>query len=474
MKKKWISFLLAVAITLAANPAHAHAALTPTGEHAQHAIQTASSWAVEPINEAISKRLFLPDYSLDYQSSITRMDFCTIAVRWLEYAMGETIDVILYEKGLSIDETAFDDFAYLPIVNESKYVYAAYALGITNGIGENLFGPLNTIDRQQAATFVQRTLKVAGASMSAASQADFTDMAQAASWAAESINYVRAHTIMNGTSTNPPRFSPTLTYTYEQALATFARIDRDALLPYPAKQVPTVYGIALGDSKAQVEKKMGTPNRVFPCTSGTMYVYHSEDYTTFVTASFADATGKVTSLYTTGFKGFDRNDMIGQRVLVTTYADVYDNGRVYASSFSDPYAFYTAGVTEEEAQTAHIFALTNAFRALHSAAPLTWNEALETAAQNHAEDMRANNYFDHISPSGSTSLSRALAAGYPQESTTMLLGENINMEYASAEEVLNSWVNSSGHRTNMLIPYYEELGVGHKDIFYVQVFGTRQ
>jgi len=471
MQKRIMAFLLALLLTLSATPNRASAGTLSYAEaYALKLLETASPWALQSIHEATEKHLFSIHNVSSYTENISRMNFCSIAIRWLEYATGKGIQTILREKGLTLDTSAFDDLGYLSGTDAITDILAAYALGITNGIGARIFGPHYSIDRQQAATLVVRTLQVAGADVADCPQADFTDLPQAESWAVSAISFVRAHGIMNGTGAEPPRFSPKTLYTFEQAIATFNNIDRDALLPYPTAAQPTVYGISLGDTAAQVRTKLGEPDRRFPCTNGHMYVYHDETYNAFVTVAFAETTGKAVSIYTMGESSMDTNALLERGHAIIEYIDDNDRGRVYAREVVSPRELYTAGDSID--LSGHIFELTNAFRALHGRSILTWNNALAKSAEGHALDMFTNNYFSHAGLNGSNSLTRALAAGYHGSYSTVV-GENICMGYFTAESAMDGWINSPGHRENLLLAEYAELGVGCLNGYNVQNFGRR-
>lgn len=121
-----------------------------------------------------------------------------------------------------------------------------------------------------------------------------------------------------------------------------------------------------------------------------------------------------------------------------------------------------------------ILQLVNAERRKVGAAPLTLNAKLNQAAQNHTNDMVAKKYFAHNSPSGSTMVKRVNAVGY----TYRTIGENIAAGNASAAGTMTQWMNSPGHRRNILNPSFKELGVGYAPAndqyrhYWTQVFGT--
>ena len=87
--------------------------------------------------------------------------------------------------------------------------------------------------------------------------------------------------------------------------------------------------------------------------------------------------------------------------------------------------------------------------------------------------MRNNNFFDHTGSAGSDVGARATAAGYNWNT----IGENIGSGSVTPEAMMDLWMNSDGHRANILSPNYTELGVGIDEqgmTLWVQVFGRPQ
>lgn len=113
--------------------------------------------------------------------------------------------------------------------------------------------------------------------------------------------------------------------------------------------------------------------------------------------------------------------------------------------------------TVDEALANEVLNLVNMERARAGCAPLTLDSRLTAAAQNHSEDMAVNNYFDHTSPDGTTAAQRVTRAGYNWSAT----GENIAAGYATPAQVMAGWMQSQGHRANILNCAYTHLGVGH-------------
>jgi len=104
-----------------------------------------------------------------------------------------------------------------------------------------------------------------------------------------------------------------------------------------------------------------------------------------------------------------------------------------------------------------VLELTNQFRAQNGLSALKLNTELNAAAQNHSQDMAVSDYFSHTGKNGSQPWDRAKAVGYEARS----MGENIAAGYTTPEAVVQGWINSPGHRANLLNANYTELGVGY-------------
>ncbi|WP_339133821.1 sigma-70 family RNA polymerase sigma factor [Streptomyces sp. f51] len=103
-----------------------------------------------------------------------------------------------------------------------------------------------------------------------------------------------------------------------------------------------------------------------------------------------------------------------------------------------------------------VVALVNKERAAAGCGPVTEDPQLEKAAQAHSDDMAARNFFEHTNPDGADPGQRITAAGY-QWST---YGENIAMGQQTPQSVMDSWMNSPGHRANILNCSFKNIGVG--------------
>ncbi|KPI22632.1 SCP-like extracellular [Actinobacteria bacterium OK074] len=120
-----------------------------------------------------------------------------------------------------------------------------------------------------------------------------------------------------------------------------------------------------------------------------------------------------------------------------------------------------------------VVALTNAERAAAGLPPLAVDPLLTVAAQAHSADMVARDFYAHTSPEGGEPWDRAAAAG----STRRTIGENIACGQRSAAEVVTGWMNSPGHRANILKPAFTHIGVGfvgggRAGTYWTQLFGA--
>ncbi|WP_433464686.1 CAP domain-containing protein [Spirillospora sp. CA-128828] len=112
----------------------------------------------------------------------------------------------------------------------------------------------------------------------------------------------------------------------------------------------------------------------------------------------------------------------------------------------------TGGSTSTEAA---VVSLTNAERAKNGCKALRIDQRLVVAARKHSADMAANDYFDHASRNGDSPWKRMEDAGYSSPGA-----ENIAKGYPTASAVVKGWMNSPGHRANILNCGLRAIGVG--------------
>jgi len=110
--------------------------------------------------------------------------------------------------------------------------------------------------------------------------------------------------------------------------------------------------------------------------------------------------------------------------------------------------------------------LVNQERSKAGLKPLTMNSNLSKVAMAKAQDMYNNNYFDHQSPTYGSPFDMMKSFGITYRSA----GENIAKGQSSPTEVMNQWMNSPGHRANILNGSFTEIGVAYYNRDWVQEF----
>jgi uncharacterized protein YkwD len=107
--------------------------------------------------------------------------------------------------------------------------------------------------------------------------------------------------------------------------------------------------------------------------------------------------------------------------------------------------------------------LLNQQRAANGIGPLVENAALSTASAGYSQRMVAQGFFGHESPDGGTLVQRLTDAGYLGDDDAWVVGENIGWGQASlatARSMVTAWMNSPGHRENLLSADYTQVGLG--------------
>ncbi len=104
-----------------------------------------------------------------------------------------------------------------------------------------------------------------------------------------------------------------------------------------------------------------------------------------------------------------------------------------------------------------VVTLVNAERAKYGLAALTLDETLCGCARVKSQDMHDQGYFSHTSPTYGSPFDMMRAFGVSYRTA----GENIAMGYATPAAVVDAWMNSEGHRANILSANYTMLGVGY-------------
>lgn len=176
-----------------------------------------SSWAYDEVSKAISLGFIPSELQKNYQTNITRQEFCEMIIQMLKAKSGglENEASFLNHFGVVIGESAFSD-------TTNRNVNIAYELQIVNGTGNRKFAPDGFITRQEAAAMLTNAARVFEFTTFEGTPIQFVDMDTVAVWARGGVNFVSATGIMNGTGSN--QFVPMEKYTREQAITTMLRL----------------------------------------------------------------------------------------------------------------------------------------------------------------------------------------------------------------------------------------------------------
>lgn len=301
--------------------------------------------------------------------------------------------------------------------------------------------------------------------------------------------------------------------------------------PIREEKPNTIFDIALGMSSEEVHKRLGEPARKEPSSLGYQWWVYNRDPARYIQVGIAnDKVVDVYSLAPTAKLGnigvgtsqqslerqLDVQNIVsfsfqGAQIQITNqkqqrplvmkdgtpyiyYLDKQNGNKVTAVRMMDTQmllrgSFYETKWTyqgqapnfdppplrvgERElvnaASERQILDLVNVSRYRYKLPPLQWNERAADVARKHSMDMEGNNFFDHISATtGSNPFDRMKSASLAYS----MAGENIAAGYTDAIEVHEGWMNSPGHRKNVLEKGFTQLGVGVYTDYFTQTFLT--
>lgn len=390
-----------------------------------------------------------------------------------------------------------------------SYYEAVYKLssdGVISGYTDGTFRPENSITRAEAASVIVRAARMDNNSAPGSAYSDVPEN----HWARKYIMIATKAGILSGTGGK--KFQPDGKVTYNQMLkmvVCMRGLEETAVQKggWPMGYAEVAYGeefidaylynaikkssygsenISRGEMaeilyKATYIKKnkilnvggknyyigmqassLGTPDERLASTHGfTWHVYGTANYENFLAAGVHE--GRVVALSSAG-KAFDYNGYKGGSKISSydeftpnLYTDSNDNKIVHAvliikDEFKNKLDTNSSALAGESKM---VFHYNNAFRLYHGLSIMKWSDNAAKAARLHSEDMATGDYFEHQSSDGRKPGDRIQAQGIRWKS----YGENITAGRKDGINAYNSWVNSSGHRTNML-GNYTYLGVG--------------
>jgi uncharacterized protein YkwD len=123
----------------------------------------------------------------------------------------------------------------------------------------------------------------------------------------------------------------------------------------------------------------------------------------------------------------------------------------------------TAASASKRALVRATLCVLNAERTRHRLRPLRLNRRLSRAARGHSRAMARQRFFSHTSPGGASFVDRIRSTGYLSGARSWAVGENIawgSGTRSTPRAIGSAWMNSPGHRANILSSSYRAIGIG--------------
>lgn len=362
-----------------------------------------------------------PDGTFRPDDSITRAESAAVIVRMAGYATDDTASV-------------YSDVA--DAFWGKSYIMAATREGVLNGMGNGLFAPQDKVTYGQ---IVKMLVCCVGGEELAAEKGGWPKGYVDAAEELGIINNLQ-HYIISSVINRPAPRADVAKYVY----ATLTKLRATGV---------TVAGqtYVLG----QPGDKLPAADEVLPSTAGFMwYVYGTRTYQDFHAVGVKD--GKVVAIGAEGtgftFNGYGAGDIMPEYNDLTEALrwDKHDNNKIHGVLLlEDPlWEYYTEDHSPEalHGEARMNFHCTNAYRLMHGKSVLQWSEPCAAAAQLHSQDMANQNYFQHDSLDGRKFYVRLQAQGvnYSSCAENIYAGQNLGFS------MHDGWVNSLGHRKNIL------------------------
>lgn len=224
----------------------------------------------------------------------------------------------------------------------------------------------------------------------------------------------------------------------------------------PLRLLPVLSQVAQQQAEEMAARRLRSPSTAMVSGRLQRVGYSAHDWgQDFAVATVSPETGRVTLRWSPG----SRAALAGRFRDVGIGAAALDGATFYVFLFGwhqgDYFATATAGLSDRTWIAAEMLARVNDVRRQAGLPPLAANPRLDQLSQTHADDLLRRAYYDHRTPEGLDPSARARAAGYRSG-----IGENIAEQRFSVDEVLAAWLDSPGHRRNILDPTCREMGLG--------------
>ncbi|MCZ8536653.1 S-layer homology domain-containing protein [Paenisporosarcina quisquiliarum] len=325
--------------------------------------------------------------------------------------------------------------AGFPDVSTSHWAYSSIEklsnAKIINGYSNGMFGPNNQVSRAQAAKILANALKLP---LDSTFKTSYQDV-PSTHWAYKEIRALTEKGVFSNTTT----FNPD------------APLSRAQM----AKLLVVAYQIKIDDHHQVTFRDVLQDNwKPFIITLAEVKISEGVSWNYF--SPYAKVTRAQLSVF------IDRAIIWDQK---------RDSGVIKYDSTNKVYVDSTLSINDTAIQTVH---LVNLERAKAGLPALVADAPLSKIATVKAEDMVKNNYFDHISPTYGKPWDMAKQFGYSYSS----FGENIAYGQKTPQEVVTAWMNSPGHKANILNKDYTNIGAGIKKdangrIYWVHMFSKK-
>lgn len=232
------------------------------------------------------------------------------------------------------------------------------------------------------------------------------------------------------------------------------------------------YGFDLGEPRSNMDKKLDLVNKLkFNYQNGEFIITQNAD--DFKERPLKIQNGVVAEFF---FDVHDSNKLAAVRVMdLNTFMNMaagnYNMEWTYSGkepAFGKPQLSAVQQGAVEKAYELQIFDLANAVRVQRGLPALKWDEKAAAVARSHSRDMLEHNFFAHVSPTAGDLANRMQKAKIKYR----IIAENIAYNYVDAIAAHEGWMNSMGHRTNVLNKDLKNLGAGVVGKYYTQDFIT--
>lgn len=277
----------------------------------QTSLQGVSEWAKSDILSASKSGLTAPLQGLIFTNSITREQFCEVAVKLYEAIMGAAVPA---ESANPFTDTANPEVA------------KAYRLGIVSGVTENTFSPDALITREQLTTMLKRVLDKTEKAISKGSPKQFADQSDFSAYAVDAIQFMSSIDVVQGMTETT--FGPEQNATIEQAVIMAKRLHEKAVPHQPENK----------DSQLQQTSHSPQPtNNPTPvAVDQSTYTFDGNTFELYVKKSFPQPDGSVYNEYAiTNSNAFT----------LSAYSAVYVTASTNNVKFEDDYYNYRYGGT---------------------------------------------------------------------------------------------------------------------------------